>query len=146
MQNMTEIHKKFIRVFERMPRAPEPRYTCRFCQDSGFVICCRENGKVFPVTVAGSLRLERAGKTLSMAPCSSCDAGLRCGRPSAGSVEAAVQWVQSNVTHVISLSGTYDHAAENGFDKKTVDQAFTRLGIRKYTIAGKWVCEPMPQN
>ena len=144
MNGISEIRRKLEGVFARTPPMPEPHHNCQWCHDSGWVECYQQNGKNYPMRFADTflIRREKRGSYFVGAPCGFCEAGTYRGRPTEGSLKGAERWVKENVTSLVSLSGAYKKAEEEGFDSDTIDQAFKRLGIRKFKHANRWMGEP----
>jgi hypothetical protein len=140
---MREIRERHRRMFANYPDNPEPRYDCSWCHDSGYVTCYVEDRKNYPIKFAEVLHFQRENKNcITMGACVFCEAGTYKGRPTAGGLKAAERWVRENVTTVVSLKGTYEKAAKEGYGKDMVDEAFKRVGIVKEKSGGRWFCEP----
>jgi len=144
MEKIGSLKERLMKLFANLPHVPEPHYDCKWCHDSGYVECYTEHGRNYPIKLADVLRTyqEKRGCYFVMAPCGFCEAGTYRGRPTACGIKSAERWVKENVTSVSSLNGTYKIAEEEGYSEEMINQAFQRLGIRKYKISGKWVCEP----
>ena len=139
-----ELYQSITKAFSHREPQPEPHYDCEWCRDYGIVECYRENGQNHPIRSNDKLRVKREKRDCYFVacPCGFCEAGTYRGRPTDGSLKGAERWVKENVTGIVSLSGTYEKAKEEGFDNTVIDHAFKRLGIRKFKHANRWMCEP----
>ena len=141
------VAKRLREIFASVPCHPEPRYECRWCHDSGFVTCYREDGRDHPLRAGDVFEARRKlWNEFTAAVCRFCDGGTYRGRPIAGTLQSAERWVKENVTTVTTLSGVVERAKEAGYVESMVDQALRRCGVRKFKRSGRWMCEPVPPS